>query len=300
MKDIVVDVLARESLICNSKKPKINILLSGTIGFEVFLNKDLLYFVKLSVCEERACDFDIPYFDLQSEHQSQVESYSIFPEFVAEPVGYYQQDIFNLLVCSGVSCLPINSYEIHGNGKIFEKLKLYFKKAKSGLSENSKNKRNITLLEKVLEGTDVAEHNNFLKKWLSGDKLKVLEKLDEVSQHGDFSINNVALTKQKQLVIFDWEDMGKVYLPGFDLFTLVVSILNFDKVEVIKLLEGKSNYRNLSSFVEETCGVCFIDSEKFKKLFPVYIAVFIFLKKRYSVGVREKAIGLMDEVLCVL
>ncbi len=299
MKDIVIDVLRRENLLYSNKKPRINILLSGTIGFEVFLGKRLVYFVKLSVCKERAGIFDMPYFDLQSEYLSQVKSYSIFPEFIPEPVGYYTVDMFNLFICKGVSHFPINSYEINRGGALFEKLKFYFEKAQNGLVTNGENQRAVFLLKKIVEDDGLAEHSDCLKKWLCGDNLKILEELHEMPKHGDFSINNIGLTNKKQLVIFDWEDMGKVYLPGFDLFTLIVSALNFDKIEVIKLLEGDNNYHSWSNFVEEVCELCFIDYGIFKQLFPVYLSVFIYLKKHYSIAVREKAIGLLGGVSCI-
>lgn len=295
MRDIVVDILRGENLLPSNKEPKINILLSGTIGFEVFCDEKLLYFVKLSVKKEKAGLFDLPYFDLQAEYLSQVKSYSAFPEFVAKPVGYYQVDIFDLFICKGVSHFPVNPNDIKGMGDLFDKLKCYFESARSGLIPDEKNERNISLLENVVKNDEVSERRDCIKKWLCGDKLKVLENLDEVSQHGDFSINNIGLTQQKKLVIFDWEDMGKVYLPGFDLFTLAISILGFDKIEVIKLLQGKSSYYGLSAFVREACDLCFIDPEIFMQLSPVYLSVFIFLKKHYSILVREKAAGLMDE-----
>jgi thiamine kinase-like enzyme len=46
-----------------------------------------------------------------------------------------------------------------------------------------------------------------------------LRELPEVPQHGDFVHNNLGRARDT-LYVFDWEDYGKVCLPGFDLAML--------------------------------------------------------------------------------
>ena len=46
-----------------------------------------------------------------------------------------------------------------------------------------------------------------------------LDRLPHVSQHGDLVINNLGRAA-RGMVIFDWEDFGRVTLPGFDVARL--------------------------------------------------------------------------------
>lgn len=51
--------------------------------------------------------------------------------------------------------------------------------------------------------------------------------LPPVAQHCDLSINNVGRTAEG-FVVFDWEDYGRIALPGFDICTLIASACAFD------------------------------------------------------------------------
>jgi hypothetical protein len=63
------------------------------------------------------------------------------------------------------------------------------------------------------------------------------EALPAAPQHSDLAINNVGRTPER-FVLFDWEDYGRVTLPGFDFATLLVSACGFDARSVNATIES--------------------------------------------------------------
>lgn len=104
----------------------------------------------------------------------------------------------------------------------------------------------------------------------------ILQCLPRLPQHGDLWSGNMALVPGRGCVVFDWEDYGKCELPGFDLYSLVVTSLgDFDTSKVT---------------FSETVMACFrgmppstaLDPAVFFELTPLYLLVFKWLKLAYG------------------
>lgn len=105
---------------------------------------------------------------------------------------------------------------------------------------------------------------------------KILQVLPKQPQHGDLWSGNIALAPGRGCVVFDWEDYGKCELPGFDLYSLIVTSLgDFD-----------SSKKTFSDVVM----ACFrakplrmtMEAAAFLALVPVYLLVFKWLKYAYG------------------
>lgn len=105
---------------------------------------------------------------------------------------------------------------------------------------------------------------------------QILQMLPRQPQHGDLWSGNMALVPGRGCVVFDWEDYGKCELPGFDLYSLVVTYLgDFDT--------SKSTF-------SETVRACFqgmpphtvLEPAVFFELTPLYLLVFKWLKQAYG------------------
>jgi hypothetical protein len=64
----------------------------------------------------------------------------------------------------------------------------------------------------------------------------ICRRLSYVRQHGDLVANNVGVTA-RGIVIFDWEDFGRVELPGFDIALFLASCLDYNPVMLKRWFE---------------------------------------------------------------
>ena len=116
-----------------------------------------------------------------------------------------------------------------------------------------------------------------------------VESMRTVPQHGDFVINNLGWS-EGALVVFDWEDYRKVGLPGLDIFTLVLSLLAQDDIAALRALadvHGRHEGR-VEEFVRRACEVQDIAPALFRGLVPLYLLVFLYLKRNYGVQIQER------------
>ncbi len=108
----------------------------------------------------------------------------------------------------------------------------------------------------------------------------VLEKLPHINQHGDLVANNVG-HKGNSPIVYDWEDYGRVGLPGFDAAMLVGSLLNHDPARLLEVLYGEGRENGAVRALAEASGVAFDD---FRRFIPVYYGCFLWLKKTNGYG----------------
>ena len=113
--------------------------------------------------------------------------------------------------------------------------------------------------------------------------------LPDLPQHGDFVINNLGLGADG-LVIFDWEDFGRLNLPGLDLYTLRMSA---GWGLPAALAAAAPSQRHLPPLVQRLCAVLGLTLVDFEALIPLYLLAFRFLKRAYGAEVRAR----MDDLL---
>ena len=127
--------------------------------------------------------------------------------------------------------------------------------------------------------------DSLVRYWTADAGVRVLDSLATVAQHGDFTANNIGITRSG-IVVFDWADFGVVELPGFDLATLVLSMTGFEPARVLQLLAGTDP--SLVLFTESACARLGLSHTMFRALLPLYLAVFLSLKSQFGTGIRHK------------
>jgi hypothetical protein len=128
--------------------------------------------------------------------------------------------------------------------------------------------------------------------------LRELECLGSIRQHCDLVPNNIGVSLTGELVVFDWEDFGKVCLQGLDLCTLYVSCLG---LEAGAVLAGRSDVvaEQGAKIVKPACDALNIDISLFWRLIPLYLLAFLFLKKAYATDVRTRIDTLLSQVTSI-
>jgi len=119
---------------------------------------------------------------------------------------------------------------------------------------------------------------------------------DRISQHGDFTKNNLAITSTGRLLVFDWEDYGRVDIPFFDLATLIFS-MSIDNGTTEAMSRNPAKLFDVSGSEEvinivEKFG---LDRASFVWLFPFFMMVFLDLKK--SLGYGDQIVMQLTEFL---
>lgn len=101
-----------------------------------------------------------------------------------------------------------------------------------------------------------------------------LEGLPHAAQHGDLVANNIGHVGARP-VVFDWEDFGKVDLPGFDVALLLGSLLNHDPAKIAALFreEGQG-----APWLAPLLAAVGLDRAQFAGLLPVYYGAFFWIK----------------------
>ena len=117
--------------------------------------------------------------------------------------------------------------------------------------------------------------------------------LPDLPQHGDFVINNLGLGADG-LVIFDWEDFGRLNLPGLDLYTLRMSA---GWGLPAALAAAAPSQRHLPALVQRLCSVLGLTLVDFEALIPLYLLAFRFLKRAYGAEVRARMDALLSTCL---
>ena len=123
---------------------------------------------------------------------------------------------------------------------------------------------------------------------------QALEALPSMAQHGDLVLNNLGLAEGGRLVVFDWEDYGRVDLPGLDLFTLQWSLeqeaLSHDGLR-------DSADRAARTLVSAGCEALMLPEPVYRDLAAAYALVFRWLKRPYGVPIQQRVDRLIEGLL---
>ena len=212
---------------------------------------------------------------------------SLVPRFV----GYAQSEGLEVLVCRAVDYRTLNPKrfrDLNAKDPVFSDLVGYFA-AMPGTTEvgGVMPMHNADIVTKLAA---YFESNALARRWLHSDTVLRAASLPTMLQHGDLVLNNVGQTRAGA-VIFDWEDFGATCLPGFDLFTLELSLAGNAAENLFAGRAGRADA--ITRLVHDACEAMRLALDDYKKLTPVYALVFRYLKRNYGPAVRES----MDRLL---
>ena len=212
---------------------------------------------------------------------------SLVPRFV----GYAQSEGLEVLVCRAVDYRaldPKRFRDLDANGTVFSDLVGYFAAMPSAAELGSVMPMHNADIVATL--TAYFEANALARRWLHSDIVLRAANLPSMLQHGDLVFNNIGQTGAGA-VIFDWEDFGATCLPGFDLFTLELSLAGN---AAQNLFAGRARRADAANrLIHSACEAMHLALDDYKRLTPVYALVFRYLKRNYGPSVRES----MDRLL---
>ena len=114
----------------------------------------------------------------------------------------------------------------------------------------------------------------------------------KILQHGDLAMTNIGLTK-KSIIVFDWEDYGKIQIPMFDLTIFFLSLFQFSVKNFFSVLLNSTNrINNLILKMIKTYNLTIND---YQTLIPYYLKIFIYVKIKLGYG--KKIIDLSSTAL---
>jgi hypothetical protein len=126
-----------------------------------------------------------------------------------------------------------------------------------------------------------------VKYWRSSEARQLLDAIGAAPQHGDFVTNNIG-TRKSRLVVYDWEDFGKVSLPGFDLCTFAISLMNDGMANMDGLTRDGAGGDGMGALVNPACVALDLDVDHFWRLVPLYLLTFLHLKQGYGSRIRSR------------
>lgn len=181
-----------------------------------------------------------------------------------------------VLVMEGISHKRLTSARIETN---YDKVSIGLRDIlKFDLSWEKRQGRALESIKNKLSQLPNSVAREKINKYLETIDFSWVEKLPSIPQHCDFAFTNLGIRSDTQtLIVFDWEDYGRLDLPGFDISVLVTSFFNFDSERIFKFLfsEEATSFKKL---VDECLAASKIDRKNFRNLFPVYLCLFLELK----------------------
>lgn len=192
----------------------------------------------------------------------------LIPECVPGVHNYYQKENIDLLILS---------YKKHKKIKNLRDLNKFFVMMSRGF--------NVSCLGvDALNGGIHPDVEDYIRQksprvfdYIDKNRNLICE-MPRYLQHCDLALCNVGSGP----MVYDWEDFALCDLAGFDVCILLGSIVEHDPAKFFEMVECYS----------DLIAVLDINIEDFKKMAPVYYAIFAWIKKKnfYSEKVEEKSI----------
>jgi len=122
-----------------------------------------------------------------------------------------------------------------------------------------------------------------------------LATLPAVLQHGDFVANNLG-HRGDEPVVYDWEDFGRISVPGYDVAMLMGSLCRHAPQDIVRLLEGEGE---AAAFFRALVAGSGLPWGRFVMLMPLYYALFWVVKRthRYRSDVQATALETLGQLL---
>ncbi len=239
---------------------------------------------------------------IKPEYMALRQAYAVLSDIVPQPLAFGKAEGFEMLACRGVRHrilirrrLPTsNTVLVRGICGYLERSAQHFRL--EGRVPHS------TELERVVSALGDEEVQTVLNRYVDTIDISAMDHLPHVQQHGDFSFNNIGL-QRNGIIVFDWEDFGRVLLPGFDISTLITSWLDHD-LSRIQFLLRQGEPRFLDNLIGEFCRCHSIERHLFGALLPIYYTIFLRIKKFYGYRntliqlARHNIVGLCQNSSC--
>jgi Phosphotransferase enzyme family len=279
----VTAILKEMNLIPARADPHYNINLTIGDAFAISAFLDPRSFMQIKASQ---------FIDLRNEHQAYLRAWQDYPELVPQPLACVEREGWYYMISNGIvhKPFPLGLLQRYSGPRTpqIQDLLYYFESSQRRAQANQAQSHGeyFDVIEAYFAETEYA---TIASHWFKYARQQNWQDLSQVPQHGDFVPNNLACSRGR-LVIFDWEDYGKVTLPGLDLATLVISVLGNDLEQLRSFVHTepqKHNYR-FATFARDATTRLGMEFNEFRRQIPFYLLVFLYLKRNYGEGVRER------------
>ncbi len=288
MIEIVSEVLSELGLSSPGKPPRYNIVITKGAYFvlEAFVDEKTFYHVKAGEIQS-----------MRALYEANEHAWSIFPDVMPQPIGRIEKGTWEVIVSQGVLFSPIRAEKLRSSERSsFRHLVEFFACAKSRAEVRPREAHSRFLQGTVLQGVGDTSLFPLVQPCLTDELLGSIDALPHIEQHGDFVLNNLG-DRGDRIVVFDWEDFGKTVLPGLDLFTLLLSLTEFDEDKIRGIMNAdEAAGSDFDSLIESVCDATELDPRLFRRLIPVYLLEFRYLKRSYTTQIQEKVGALLRQV----
>ena len=258
------------------------------------INGEIVYFLFVENGDQFAVKVS-KYKSLDREYKAAKVAFKILKNNVSvpEPLCCSDESGLSLMISRGIQFMPLtnslaNKYPDVFNAGLFE----YIDKTKEYFKINRPISTHSDMVVKMATYFNDSPISPLLLEWLDLIGDQKLNAIDHVKQHGDFGTTNVGISSN-HLSVIDWEDYGKLTLPGIDVLTVCASYLGMEETKIERLIDQRAP-GNLNEIIMYFCNAYGIRYELFTELVPLYLTNFLYLKRKY--GYRKKIIDPVEKI----
>lgn len=290
MIDEICSTLAEAGLTKGIQRPPINIEITrgDALVAYVFIGSGTFIHIKASELTQ-----------LLPAYRAQEAAWRALQKFVPQPLCFFSRNGWDLAVSEGIDALPVQADHL----KQFQGVRADdLLTVMTGLIPDNDIPPAYadpqSLLEAILTDFSNKPEAALIERWLGTDAISELCALPVRPQHGDFVPNNLGVTDHG-LIVFDWEDYGVVNLAGFDLCTLIAATLDFRAEAIFDVIAGHTNTESdwWSPLIIGYCNAVGIEVTTFRRMIPLHLAIFLFLKKRYGSDIKRAVSLVLHELI---
>jgi hypothetical protein len=259
----------------------INITTGDSLAISVFVGNDQFYQVKAS-----------EFIDLRGLYELHCRAWQDHPAIVPRPLGHRVDGGWSIMVTDGVHHRVLHRSAVLGSrwrrrGTMSSQLCMYFQRkgTHGGPHDEAEQAR---LVQRVAAHFEGGPYARIATACIRQAQASGVESMPTQAQHGDFVLNNLG-QHDGRLVVFDWEDYGRVGLPGFDICTLCLSLLGEDADALRRVMSARAPQAQvLDDVLARACQAQGIELDRFRRLIPFYLLVFLYLKRNYGTAVQDR------------
>ncbi|CAN5730846.1 hypothetical protein BH11PSE8_BH11PSE8_06340 [soil metagenome] len=258
----------------------VNITSGESLAISAFVDRRRFFQVKAS-----------EYSDLRGQYDAYCRASQAHPALVPRPLGFVARDGWTIMVSEGVHHTPVHAADFRrerrGGGALMDDALAFFAAGQQRDGAPGPALCHQELFAALEQHFAPTPYVDLAARCLRGARALRADSLGRVPQHGDLVINNLAYSEGR-LIVFDWEDYGKVELPGFDLFTLSLSMLSGDAGAIRAMTDPNTPDKRLLDFLQRACALQGLRVDLYRRLIPLYLLVFLYLKRLYGVSIQER------------
>lgn len=280
---LVLEGLREHGLLRPGPDPDVHITLTlgDSVHVRVYESSRLVYFLKCS-----------KFNSLRDEYERHLQARELLGETVAPPRALFKSGEWNVIASAGIAAMPLTRGSLVGRSAERDVVAAIVacSARQSKLAEPAHTNARADRLAQVLNETlDRPALACVRERVRAPEVWEAVRALPNVAQHGDFVLGNLAWANNR-LIVFDYEDFGRIQLPGFDLATLFLSLFEFEADAVRRFLASDdAQLDTLVPWLRPSCASLGLTLDTMRRLLPVYLTAFVSLKQNYGPAVRHIA-----------